>query len=127
MSCAEGNSASALNLTRRAHMSDETTDTDIPAHGEPITAEQPRPRARTDKKRGRPPKHRHRQQTATAAIPIAAWTPRPLVVSVPTAAILLECSESMVWKLIRLGKLEKVMIGNAARVTMRSIDTLLGI
>jgi hypothetical protein len=50
----------------------------------------------------------------------------PFAVRRRTAAAMLDCSESTVLKLERLGKLETVLIGTDRRITVKSIKALGG-
>jgi excisionase family DNA binding protein len=46
---------------------------------------------------------------------------------VATAAAMIDCSQSFIWKLLSQGKLTSVNVGKRRLVMMSSIDALLGI
>ena len=48
----------------------------------------------------------------------------PVAVKRKTAAQMLDCSETTIWKLQRAGKLETVKVGSDDRITVESIHRL---
>ena len=49
----------------------------------------------------------------------------PLAVRLKTAADMLECSPTTVWRMLRAGKLHAVKVGSDERITVASIRALL--
>jgi excisionase family DNA binding protein len=63
---------------------------------------------------------RPRRRPPKAAPPEVA--PEQLLVTVPQAAVMLVCSEALVWKLLERGRLKRVRMGTATRISRAAVE-----